>query len=561
MTSPATSARIRGLLAVGLCAQATSQESRPSEPLGSAPAQSRPARLRHILIETRNVYSFEQAKDNALYEGANWLHFTTDPEVLRRELWLEPGDRIRVEEVEELERNLRAMGLFGGVEARLVPAGAEQADLEIRARDRFSLVVGAAAGYVGGVVKFNASVSEHNLFGTGKEITTQVRTSEDEHLAEVAWFDPQLAGSWHQLGLAAGVTEEGYYTLVDLTRPFKHLEDPMSWGISALTEERDVDYFEQGVSVAQVPKSSVGARTFLSAGFGPRDLRGSVAIDLRASATDWEPAQGRDAALIQVPGDVLRAEFGPLVTLDYAHAYQKVTGIDAIDYIEDIRLGAALDGRYASVWRDEKGAPDEFQRLLDVGGEAAVSPFAQTWFTFEARTRLRFEDAEMRGWATSGAIHAYQKSLPAQTLALSLAADAAEERQDLVPQFTLGEDNGLRGYPAREFAGQRRLRFNLEDRIYTGLELWSVHIGLVAFFDAGWVWNIGQPLSFDDAIKSAGFGLRLGSSELFGPNVLRMDLAFPLDHVNGQGYSMSLSASLNQVFSFFGNRQELRSEF
>ena len=60
-----------------------------------------------------------------------------------------------------------------------------------------------------------------------------------------------------------------------------------------------------------------------------------------------------------------------------------------------------------------------------------------------------------------------------------------------------------------------------------------------------------------DAITATGIGLRLGSSEILGRNVIRLDLAFPLDDVLGVDYEPSLSFAVGQVFTFFGNNHFL----
>jgi hemolysin activation/secretion protein len=181
--------------------------------------------------------------------------------------------------------------------------------------------------------------------------------------------------------------------------------------------------------------------------------------------------------------------------------------------------------------------------------------------TLDAIGSARWYAGSEQGWFLTAAAHAFQMSLPAQTLAASLTFDAAFDVQGLAPQLTLGEDNGLRGYPAREFGGSRIVRLNIEDRIRTGIEILSVHVGAAGFFDVGWVHGESQDLSLGEAIKSVGVGLRFGSSELFGRNVGRVDFAWPLDDVNGVSYDLSVSFSAGQVFSFFGNATELRREF
>src|SRR5687767_3099290 len=86
-----------------------SQESRPMPT--SRPAPETRIRLRAVTIETRNVFSHGEAEKNLFYWLPNHVHVPTDPAVVRREMWFGPDDVITVEQVEELERNLRGMGL------------------------------------------------------------------------------------------------------------------------------------------------------------------------------------------------------------------------------------------------------------------------------------------------------------------------------------------------------------------------------------------------------------------------------------------------------------------
>ena len=128
--------------------------------------------------------------------------------------------------------------------------------------------------------------------------------------------------------------------------------------------------------------------------------------------------------------------------------------------------------------------------------------------------------------------------------------DAVEELQGLPVELTLGEDSGLRGYAAHEFAGTARVRLNVEDRFDTGLELATLRLGLVTFYDAGW---IGEDSDLGRRLDSAGIGLRIGSKELLGNGVFRIDVAKPFVDVVGESDGWRISATVGQVIHFGGN--------
>lgn len=539
-------------LALAAAGGLVAQETRPDGALG---------RLRNVTIRTQDVFSDEQADHNLLYQLANLLHGTTRQEVVEREFWFTRGDRLTRDEIEELERNLRALGIFGGVKTTVTPVEDDRFDLAVDTRDRFTLAAAASYSRVGGVNKLSFRLAESNLFGTGKKLVATARYSEDEHNNYLEYVDPQLFGTWHTLASRVGETEEGAFLDLALRRPYHHLSDPWTYGMESSSAQEDVDYYREGETTAEVPLDRHEMRFFAAHATGPREERHALGLDLRGRYAEYEPAFGIDAARWRVPGDTWWVEFGPYATYEYRPAFDEVQRLDAIDFDEDLPLGVSLLARVAARYRDEQGVGSEVQPVLALQTRIAVRAWPETYFTLEATGQARWNDARAQGWRTGLALHAYQLSLPQQTLAASFTFDLAAERQDLVPQFTLGEDNGLRGYPAREFSGSRYARLNLEDRIDTGIEVWSVRLGAAAFCDVGWVHDPVQGYSMSDPIRSVGLGLRLGSSHLFGSRVLRLDVAWPLDEVGGQDYGVSVSFATGQVFTFFGNASELRADF
>src|SRR5689334_23269097 len=85
------------------------------------PAATDAVRLREIRVTTRDVFAEDSAAERPLEALVNALHWTTREGVVRRELWFHEGDVIDAATAAELERNLRALGIFAEVTVRLVP--------------------------------------------------------------------------------------------------------------------------------------------------------------------------------------------------------------------------------------------------------------------------------------------------------------------------------------------------------------------------------------------------------------------------------------------------------
>jgi hypothetical protein len=131
----------------------------------------------------------------------------------------------------------------------------------------------------------------------------------------------------------------------------------------------------------------------------------------------------------------------------------------------------------------------------------------------------------------------YYKWLRSQTLACNFEFDYGHDLE-ASRQFLLGGDSGLRGYRAREFAGDKRILFNFENRLFTPLTILTVALGGVLFFDAGNVWGNSAAIDLADLNYSLGAGLRLGYTKSPNSRVGRIDFAWP---INRGGFEVSIA--------------------
>jgi hypothetical protein len=61
---------------------------------------------------------------------------------------------------------------------------------------------------------------------------------------------------------------------------------------------------------------------------------------------------------------------------------------------------------------------------------------------------------------------------------------------DVLDMLLLGGDNGLRGYPLRYQAGDKRALLTLEERLYANAFVWNLfRVGAAAFVDVGRAWG------------------------------------------------------------------------
>lgn len=511
-------------------------------------------RLRDVRIDTSDV--FAATDERPLTHLVNSLHWRTKQEVVAREVWFRRGDHVDAVKAAELERNLRGLGLFADVSVRLVATGSPgEVDLEVVTKDRLTLIVGGGGSYVGGVSGFRVAIGESNMLGHGDRLAASfAENSDGEYRGAVAFTDLHVLDTWHTATVRASRTDEGDSAGLEVRRPFKHLADPRGYGASIAEDDTEADYYLGGESVAEVPYRRGSVQADMAWGEGPRTARRFLGFAFAAEQLEYGTARGPLGPEIRVPGDTWSVFFGPTASLQWVSGYRKVEGLDTLDYIQDLTLGPSVSATLGGRYRDETGVGGALQPEMAIGLGFASEPLGDVFTNVGTRGSLRLDDGESVGWSANAFLRAFALVAEDHTLAANCEFDAVEETQDLPRQLTLGEDNGLRGYDARLFAGTRRLHTNLEHRFDTGLEFATLRFGLIAFQDTGWVGDdgdLGRPY------LSAGVGLRIGSKPLLGSGIFRLDLAKPLDDVDTQSDSWKISLTVGQVFTFGGTAGSL----
>jgi outer membrane protein insertion porin family len=117
----------------------------------------------------------------------------TRDEVLRREMRQLEGAWYAADKIQRSRARLQRLGFFEdvNVETPAVPGSSDQVDVNVAVKERPSgnLMFGIGYSSSDGVL-LNASISETNLFGTGKELTAAVNNSKPATNYNIRYVDP-----------------------------------------------------------------------------------------------------------------------------------------------------------------------------------------------------------------------------------------------------------------------------------------------------------------------------------------------------------------------------------
>lgn len=516
------------------------QQTRAQDALASAAAspaergtilEQRGATIRNVEITVDNVFDpTNPEEDKKLYQWANRVHIRTRASVIESILLFEPGDPFQMRLLDESARTLRARGFLAA--ASVQPGSYDPAtnsvDIEVRVRDSWSLAPDLKLGRSGGENEFGIGVSDGNLFGTGKELTASYTSDVDRDEAYLAYGDANVRGSRVRLNLALANASDGHRRIVSAERPFYALDTRWSVGGTTRNEQRVDSMYDLGEVVDEFQHD---VRSLSVQGGWSRGL-----IDQRARR--WlfglTSEEDRFRPTAEFPQPILLPEDRKLVYPWVGFQlveddFRQMSELNDMGRTEDISLGLNL---FFSVGRSDQGlGADRDATLFTARAQKGWEPGGPgRLLLFNAGTSGRREDGRVRDSMTYTSARYYRRNLDRHLFSASLSAFSGR-RLDAEDQVLLGGDNGLRGYPLRYQAGEKRAILTLEQRFYTDWYPWRLfRIGYAFFMDAGRVWG-EDPRAMPSlgTLYDVGVGLRLSSPRSSGRSILHIDLAFPLN--------------------------------
>jgi len=475
-----------------------------------------------------------------LGEIGNAIHTTTREGVIRDFLLFETGDTIRAEVIAESERVLRESGLFESAEIS-VDRTEDGAVVSVTTRDIWSTHAIFDFGTTGGNNRVSLGLAESNLFGTGNFISGTHSWSDERNTLQFSLLKRRFFGRRAHASARYSESEDGISRNAQLSQPFFSTRASWSGRIFAAAYRGRVWLYQDG------EKSG-------SYGLSSDHVLSDASLYMGNSAR-WRIGLGfflRDQISTPLTGDVL--ELGPLrsdrrrqITLTVGRLTRRFIHLRNIDHygvVEDLAMGTNVSVAVGAE--------------LEALGSTANRPT----MTFDARSSNRWGRHEYTSlgvaatsyWRNSSQM---ERELDVRVRAFSTrlanhtpAAHFLLRRRLGFPEesfFSLGAENGLRGYPFRAYRGKTLLLANLEDRVAPLVSVLFFRIGFALFMDAGYAWDEGEPLHLGDMRTDAGVGIRIGNPKS-ATNVMRLDVARGLGPDGGWQISL-LSGNLFSLMS------------
>ena len=510
----------------------------------------------------------------------NRFHVRTREAVIGRELLFAVGEPFHGDRFEESGRNLRSLAILAV--ARLVAvrgSSAQRVRVLVVTKDQWSLRLNTTFNLdQARVDSLSFQFAELNVAGRNKRVAINFGLDPGRYNVGGSYTDPRIGGSRHSAKLLAELyvnrdagNIEGGVLQFTAGRPLFSLRTRFAWQVQFQYLQDIARYFAGGnlyvrtILGEKIPDQfkrqnifgtlqatySMGTvnKVNLTAGFLFQRVHYALPEDFPATISD--PARQAYQALLPRSEDTS----GPYLLLDaFTAQYIRLKNIQTLALSEDFRLGPQLTAelRFASRLF---GLNSDFVQLA--AGWNDQRYFYDNLLNFGVTGSARVQYAVYPGTnLVNETVTAYLRNISPHfgPLRLHVYAQLNLRDHDIDNRrLTLGSDSGLRGYAPREFQGPTLYQINAELRT-TALNLWTIHIGGVLFYDAG-----DAPaglLQYDKTgvyqrggyHQDAGVGVRLLLPQ-FNHDPIRLDLAFPFEQdPSSPAWAPRFSASFGQAF-------------
>jgi hypothetical protein len=470
----------------------------------------------------------------------NRLHMNTKEWVIRRELLFEEGDRLNPDLVREVLRNLRGLDYFRDDRIECALLEPAKVRIDVYLRENWSLIPIFGIQGVDTAQAVTLGVTEQNFLGRGKSLSAwgrkgaEARNTFIEDSWGVRYVDPNIMGSWYRFAGTIQGLETGEFLQAIAEHPFYSLETPWSASLFGQHFRRERRLIRNGeiASVFEQEDNTSG----IDFSFALR--RGPPVVHRIGPFYEYTQKRVKDYRIVTAEGGELEPPPDD-TTSSVGIAYRRL-GVDYIveeriyrfdrredfNMANDLNLSAAFSAELLGADADEW-----IFSLSDVQGHS----FRKGNFLFLNASAQGIWDGDRvrNGLFLVGYDHYLQDTFldggPFLHTLHWLGSFGYGTHLDPDRLFGLGYPNGLRGYSRDAFTGDKKLLFSVEDRIFFAENLFRlVALGVLIFFDTGFVWDEGQSVDLKDLRYAVGTGLRVALPSVAGVNVLQLTWGFPL---------------------------------
>lgn len=491
-----------------------------------------------IRIIVNDVFDETDPRENkALYRLVNKIQINTKESTIRNQLLFTEGDLVNALEVEESIRILFSREYAIEAFAYVHEDCTNGVNITVVIRDAWVIEPVFSYGREGGETSSNIGFRDANFLGSGNEVSLIYESNAERNKVIYRYKTHNFLGQRWEADFYHAELSDGVDSRFALEKPFYSANTLWAYGLESGSISLQYNTRYNGDIINEFTQKIDVNSLFLGKAIA-REKEYSHRIKVGWTKEDMTFSELTNTNLL--PSD--EEQIYPWIEFErVTNNYRRYYNFSYIGRESDVLVGTDFRVRFGT------GHFGDDERLYRVNARysRAVSYSDTYFFQMNSSADLLREDAtdSLRNSIVSveGRYHYFinGKNRWYVRAGLSRGYNLAQFRQ-----LTVGEVEGVRGYPLAYQRGDKRYVLNVERRFYSDIHwLNIVRLGAVVFFDMGRAWGVDEFPS-DNVLKSVGFGLRLHSSKVGYPSVVHMNVGFPIfndnDDLNDALFSISV---------------------
>ncbi|MFN0117955.1 MAG: hypothetical protein ACKVQC_06665 [Elusimicrobiota bacterium] len=484
-------------------------------------------KIRHILINRKNLFDGTPFQKDFPFSLANRLHIVTKESFIRREILFQEGNFIDLEKLEESERILRRRPIFRSVVIQAQVIDEESVDILIETQDVWTTSIQLTYGAAGGENYYRFGILENNFLGQGMVVGAYVRQDADRFGNGYFFRDRQFLKTRWELASTYAGDNKGNELVVDLSRPYFSRYTPSSQGVQWRKANNEIEFYRDRNIISKFDQKEAYGRAFYSHKIvesSDKIIRWFGAYEFDESRfSNMEPFSS-----IQLPQR--RTHSVILSGFEFSRQrFIKEQGLFTFDRVEDINLGwqATIEGGPSLKSLGATHNSIHYRTKFTKNFSFFPKQYWMNHYEYDSR----YESGKTIAGTSRLVSFYFFKDWWKSHTAFSRLEYKTLINPDPEDQLLLGGENGLRGYSIRQFDGNKKVLLTLEDRqilLYDWLSL--MHWGWAVFADMGVIAREGEKLSMNKVKSNVGLGLRFAPSRSVDPGFIRIDVAYALQN-------------------------------
>jgi len=488
-------------------------------------------RISHIYVETKNVFDdavTHTSAEKSLYRIGNIIHIKTKESVIEARLPFKEGDTVSYAEIQEAEKNLRALPYISDAKIEAKKDSLGNTDLYVETSDNWTFAPEVSLGKPGEEWLWAVGLLEHNLLGLGHTVGFFFRHEEDRDLKYLLFKTEDFFIPHHKFSFTLSENSDGFERSLGLSYPFiSQAKNQWAYNAEILWSKRDEYYYESKnpypiYAIEGLKEDSLSL--WLLRSFGGASFKTYLGIGYDFHKVD--SYEMKDSRL----GFSLAAS---RIRLD------KKYNLHRVKWAEDVERGYYIKTTVAKNFKELQAENEDwyFEHIINLS-------VGTKKHNFLARGRNSFYyNNDTIGDMRSLLFGEYILK-PSLEWSSVFSAQIESWRGSFPLQFYLDGNSIFPGFPTHHLAGTNTFAFKAEQRYFPGFEILTQIPSFTAFLTAGEATDKLHAFEPRDLLYMAGIGLRVSSSKSVQGVVSHINLSWP---INGE-----LSNGFVPRFSFIG---------